>query len=44
MTLSIDEILAVAADPAHQREATAKILFRQDLVLRHAELDAVVAA
>jgi hypothetical protein len=44
MTLSIDEILAVAADPAHQREATAKILFRQDLVLRHAELDAELAA
>ncbi len=37
---SIDDILAAAADPSHGREAVARILLRQDLRARHAELDA----
>lgn len=39
MTKSIDDILAVASDPAHAREATAKILLREDLRAVHAELE-----
>lgn len=37
---SIAEILAQAENPAYIRVATAKVLLRQDLLARHAELDA----
>jgi hypothetical protein len=39
MTNAIDEILAEAEDPGHARVTTAKLLLRQDLDARHAELD-----
>ena len=42
MTPSLDEILAQAENPAFVRVATARILLRQDLVTRHAELDAAL--
>jgi hypothetical protein len=37
---SIDDILAVASDPAHRREATVRILLREDLRNQHAGLNA----
>lgn len=36
---SIDEILTVAENPEHRRTATVRILLRQDLLARHAELE-----
>jgi hypothetical protein len=36
---SIDEILTVAENPEHRRTATVKILLRQDLLARHADLE-----
>jgi len=41
---SIDEILAQAENPAFLRVSTAKVLLRQDLVTRHAELEAELKA
>lgn len=41
---SLADILAEAEDPAYVRVATAKVLLRQDLVARHAELEAELAA
>lgn len=39
----IDDILAEAENPAYVRVATARVLLRQDLVTRHAELEAALA-
>jgi hypothetical protein len=41
---ALEDILAEAENPAYVRTQTAKVLFRQDLVTRHAELDAELAA
>jgi hypothetical protein len=41
--LTATQILAQAEDPAFVRVATARILLRQDLITRHAELEAELA-
>lgn len=41
---SLEEILAQAENPAYVRVATARILLRQDLVARHAELEEQLTA
>lgn len=41
---SLDDILAEAEDPAYVRVATVKVLLRQDLVTRHAQLEGELAA
>jgi hypothetical protein len=40
----IDEILAVVADPAHKREATARILLHNHLLVEHREAEAALVA
>lgn len=40
---SIEDILAVAEDPAHRRTATVRILLHQDLELRHRELERLLS-
>lgn len=44
MALSLGEILAEAKDPENRRTTTARILLRQSLLKRHAELDARLVA
>jgi hypothetical protein len=44
VTTSIEDILAVASDDSHRREATARVLLQQDLASRHAELEAELEA
>lgn len=39
---SLDDILAEAENPSYVRVATARILLRQDMLARHAELDAAL--
>lgn len=41
---ALDEILAQAENPLYVRTQTAKVLLRQDLVARHRELEAELAA
>lgn len=41
---SLDEVLAAAENPAYVRVATARILLRQDLIAKHAALEAELAA
>lgn len=41
---SIDDILAQAENPAFNRTVSVKVLLRQDLVARHGELEAELAA
>lgn len=43
-TPSLDEILSQAENPSYRRVATAKVLLRQDLTARHAELDVELQA
>lgn len=38
--LTLDEILSQAENPEYVRRATARVLLRQDLIARHAELEA----
>lgn len=40
MSTAFDDVLAVAESPDHVRKRSVRVLLRQDLVERHAELDA----
>lgn len=44
MAPSVGEVLAQAKDPGNRRTATARVLLRQNLLQRHAELDARLTA